>query len=312
MGLKIECCFVLHGQGQGYSCECQLAVRLDEEAADAECKKKDMQPKTAEACAYSGFSETVSSIRGAQDENEGMLRGRERLVYAWERGDLYMHAQAGGDARFDKTRGAAAREDANKVDGHGRAWKSKLWQRAKRCICSRRGFQWLIVRLMVLLVVFSKTRVDMQDELYKMQSMMSSTQGRLRDWWELEQAALSLRKARDGKDDSLFRAVHAKSITLDKAQAGWVDKERIIHELSRQLSSLHGAQQQYVLMRQESSSKTKDLQVEALNSEVHGLQFAVRKVRTMAELESFELGKDLGTAREILHTWKKAVEEVAA
>ena len=99
---------------------------------------------------------------------------------------------------------------------------------------------------------------------------------------------------------------HDKLRELGHAANGW----------SKQLPNLQGTQQQWVLMQQqERSSKTKDLQVKALNREVHGLQFAVTKVRTMtnkAELESFELGKDLGTAREILYTWKKDVEEVAA
>ena len=72
-------------------------------------------------------------------------------------------------------------------------------------------------------------------------------------------------------------------------------------------------------MQQESFSKAKDLQVEALNSEAHGLQPALSKVKVMtkkAELESFGVEKDIGTAREILDndhpTSKKAVEEVAA
>ena len=57
----------------------------------------------------------------------------------------------------------------------------------------RRGFQWLIV----LLIVLTRTRVDLQAE-------MSSTHGKLRELRKLEQTALFL--IRDGKDESLSRA----------------------------------------------------------------------------------------------------------
>ncbi len=101
-------------------------------------------------------------------------------------------------------------------------------------IMRRRGFQWLIV----LLIALTRTRVDMQDELHKMESKMSSAHDKLRE--------------------------------LGHAANGW----------SKQLPNLQGTQQQWVLMQQqERSSKTKDLQVEALNSEVHGSQLALSKSR---------------------------------
>ncbi|MCO5601577.1 hypothetical protein L7F22_055700 [Adiantum nelumboides] len=75
---------------------------------------------------------------------------------------------------------------------------------------------------------------------------------------ELEHTDLSLQKAKEGKDESLSPAL---------VQVELADKERIILEWSEQIPSLHGTQQQWVLMQQESSRKSKDWQVEALSSE---------------------------------------------
>ncbi len=101
----------------------------------------------------------------------------------------------------------------------------------------------------------TRTRVELQDELHMMQAEMSSTHSKIRELRELKQVALPLQRARDGKDESLSRALHSESIALDSTQAGLVDKERIIHELSEHLSSLHGAQRKCVVMQQENLVK---------------------------------------------------------